>query len=123
MKCLADMGISPHSVAFLRKLGIEAVHLHELGLDRLPDAEIMAKALQEDYVVLTHDLDFGELLALSGAKLPSVVIFRLQNMTPANVNHYLRVLVDGYQDVLAEGVIISVTEGHLRVRKLPIGRQ
>jgi predicted nuclease of predicted toxin-antitoxin system len=123
MKCLADMGISPHSVAFLRELGIEAVHLHELGLDRLPDAEIVAKALQEGYVVLTHDLDFGELLALSGAALPSVVIFRLPDMRPSNVNHYLRVLVAEYQDVLAEGVIISVTEGHLRIRKLPIGRR
>ena len=39
MKFLADMGISPRSVAFLRDLGYEAVHLYELKLDRLPDAE------------------------------------------------------------------------------------
>jgi len=84
MKFLADMGISPRSVAFLRDLGVEAVHLHELGLDRLPDAEIVKKARHEGYVVLTHDLDFGELLALSGAEVPSVVIFRLQNMRPHN---------------------------------------
>jgi len=44
MKFLADMGISPRSVAFLRDLGVEAVHLHELGLDRLPDAGIVEKA-------------------------------------------------------------------------------
>ena len=31
MRFLADMGISPRSVAFLRDLGVEAVHLHKLG--------------------------------------------------------------------------------------------
>jgi predicted nuclease of predicted toxin-antitoxin system len=85
MKFLADMGISPHSVTFLRELGVEAVHLHALGLDRLPDAEIVKMARREGYVVLTHDLGFSELVALSGAELPSVVIFRLQNMRPRNV--------------------------------------
>ena len=120
MKFLADMGISPQSVASLRDLGYEAVHLHELRLDRLPDAEIIAKARREGYVVLTHDLDFGELLALSGANLPSVVIFRLQNMRPYNVNHYLQILVTKHQTALDEGAIFSVSEGHIRVRALPI---
>jgi predicted nuclease of predicted toxin-antitoxin system len=120
MKFLADMGISLRSVAFLRDLGYEAVHLHEMGLDRLPDAEILTKARREGYAVLTHDLDFGELVALSGAKLPSVVIFRLQNMRPRNVNHYLRILVTEHQRELDEGAIFSVTEGHIRVRALPL---
>jgi predicted nuclease of predicted toxin-antitoxin system len=120
MKFLADMGISPHSVAFLRDLGYEALHLHELGLDRLPDAEILAKARREGYVVLTHDLDFGELLAISRARLPSVVIFRLRNMRPTNVNRYLQILVAEHRAHMDQGAILSVTEDRIRVRMLPI---
>ena len=120
MKFLADMGISPRSVAFLRDLSYEAVHLHELGLDRLPDAEILAKARREGYVLLTHDLDFGELLAISGAEIPSVVIFRLRNMRPLSVNHYLRILITEHQASMEQGAIFSVTEGRIRVRTLPI---
>lgn len=71
MRFLADMGISPRTVAFLRKLGYEAVHLHEEGLDRLEDLAILAKARKEGFILLTHDLDFGELIAASGARLPS----------------------------------------------------
>ena len=41
MKFLADMGISPGAVLFLRHLGYDAIHLHELGLDRLPDPQIL----------------------------------------------------------------------------------
>ena len=120
MRFLADMGISPRSVAFLRDRGVEAVHLHELGLDRMSDAEVIKKARREGYVVLTHDLDFAELIALSGAELPSVVIFRLRDMRPDNVNRYLEVLVTEHQRALNQGAIFSVSEGRIRVRMLPV---
>ena len=95
MKFLADMGISPNTVAFLQGLGYDAVHL-------------------------THDLDFGGLVAASGAKLPSVIIFRLRNMRPEQVNRYLQGIITQHQTALEEGAIISVTEGHIRVRVLPV---
>ncbi len=47
MKFLADMGISPRTVEFLRSLGHEAEHLHELGLDRLDDAPVLELARQQ----------------------------------------------------------------------------
>lgn len=122
MKCLADMGISPRSVAFLRNSGVDAVHVHELGLDRLPDARIVEKARSGGYVLLTHDLDFGELLALSGADLPRVVIFQLQSMRPSNVNRYLQILMAEHEAALNEGAILSVSDSHIRVRRLPIER-
>ena len=120
MKFLADMGISPGSVLFLRHLGHDAVHLHELGLDRLPDPQILKMARDEDRVVLTHDLDFGDLMAASGDVLPSVVIFRLRNMGPLNVNRYLQSVLDQHSGDLVQGAILTVTEGHSRVRSLPI---
>jgi predicted nuclease of predicted toxin-antitoxin system len=73
MKFLADMGISPKTVAFLRTLDHDATHLQEQGLERLPDSAILAKAREEARILLTHDLDFGELIAASGACLPSVM--------------------------------------------------
>ncbi len=120
MKFLADMGISPRSVEFLRDLQIDAIHLHELGLEQLPDGEIVAKARREAYIILTHALDFGELLALSGARLPSVVIFRLQNMRPANINRYLQQLIAQHKLMLDQGAIFIISENRIRIRSLPI---
>jgi predicted nuclease of predicted toxin-antitoxin system len=122
MKFLVDMGISPRSAAFLRGLGHDAVHLHDEGLDRLSDTNILTAALEEGRVVLTHDLDFGDLMAASKAQLPSVVIFRLRNMSADHVDHYLRILLANYQDRLVAGVVISVTEREIRIRSLPIGQ-
>ncbi len=120
MRFLADMGISPKTVAFLRSLGHDAVHLHEEGLDRLSDADILAKARSEGRILLTHDLDFGELLAASGERLPSVIIFRLRNMRPDNVNRYIPFILEQYEAKLEEGAILSVNELRIRMRPLPV---
>lgn len=120
MKFLADMGISPNTVSFLRGLGHDAVHLHEQGLDRLQDSVILEKAREEGRTLLTHDLDFGELIAASGARLPSIVVFRLRNMRPGRVNRYLNGIISQHGEALEQGAIISVTEGQTRVRFLPI---
>jgi predicted nuclease of predicted toxin-antitoxin system len=121
MKFLANMGISPITVQFLRDTGHEALHLHEQGLDRLSDAQILEKARREGWIVLTSDLDFGDLLAASGDSLPSVLIFRLQDMRPANVNEHLRQILAHHSTDMTQGVIISVTERRFRVHRLPIG--
>jgi predicted nuclease of predicted toxin-antitoxin system len=55
--------------------------------------------------VLTHDLDFGELLAMSGSAVPSAVIFRLQDMRPKHVNHYLQIMLRDHREALREGAI------------------
>ena len=86
MRFLADMGVSITTVKGLRGAGHEAVHLREEDLIRLPDPEIIAKAAREGRIVLTFDLDFGDILAATQSGAPSVIIFRLRNQTPAAVN-------------------------------------
>jgi predicted nuclease of predicted toxin-antitoxin system len=79
-----------------------ALHLRDEGLIRLPDPEIAAKAVAEDRIVLTFDLDFGDILATARSEAPSVVIFRLRNQTPAAVNPRLfRVINDCAAELLS----------------------
>jgi predicted nuclease of predicted toxin-antitoxin system len=123
MRFLADMGISQQVVTWLTEQGHDAVHLRDQGLQRLEDRDIFLKALQEARIILTWDLDFGEILALSGAQIISAVIFRLHNTRSVHVIHRLeRVLAESAQDLEA-GAIISVEERRHRVRLLPIGRE
>ncbi len=72
MRFLADMGVSMGTVAWLRERGHEVVHLREQGLQRTQDCDILDKARIEGRVVLTFDLDFGDLLALGLFSDPSV---------------------------------------------------
>ena len=120
MKFLADMGISPKTVDFLIALRFESIHLSALKLNKMLDSEILNKAKNEGFILLTHDLDFSELVAASKAKLPSVIIFRLRNMQPNNVNSTLKKIVTNHSSALKQGAIISVTDSQIRVRQLPI---
>ena len=120
MNFLADMGISPRIVEELRKKGHDAIHLAEQGLYRMPDGDILQKARLESRVLLTHDLDFGELLAASGEDLPSVIIFRLKDMRPANVSRHIVSILNKQSDALIKGAVLSVTEQKVRIRVLPI---
>jgi predicted nuclease of predicted toxin-antitoxin system len=52
--------------------------------------------------------------------LPSVIIFRLRNMCPERVNHYLQIVISQHQASLEQGAIVSVAEGQIRVRPLPL---
>jgi len=120
MKFLADMGISPRVVRTLRDNGHDAIHLQEQGLGRMSDADVLIKARNEERVLLTHDLDFGELLATSGENLPSVIIFRLSDMRSENITRYLNGILAQQSQTLAKGAVCSVTEHKIRIRPLPI---
>jgi predicted nuclease of predicted toxin-antitoxin system len=123
MRFLADMGVSQRVVTWLREQSHDAVHLRDQGLQRLENGDIFAKAFQESRIILTWDLDFAEILALSGTQTVSAVIFRLHNTRSVHVIQRLeRVLTESAQD-LEGGAIISVEERRHRVRLLPIGRE
>lgn len=117
MRFLADMGISPRTVAFLRSLGHETVRLDEIGLERSSDRDIIACAVREGRVVLTFDLDYPALLALEPANRVSAVIFRTVNADPAWINGRLAVCLPLTSDALQEGAIVVVEDARLRIRK------
>ena len=120
MKFLADMGISPRTVAKLKREGYDAVHLVEERLEKLEDQKILIKGRDEGRIVLTVDLDFGYLLAVSGARLPSVIIFRLGNESREVIEEYLDEVLSQCHKELNAGAIVSVKDDGFRVRRLPI---
>ena len=88
----------------------------------MADSDILDKARYEERIVLTHDLDFSELLAVSGEEMPSVIIFRVRNMRSERVNYYLNQIIARYRDAFEKGCIVSITENQLRIRFLPLRR-
>src|SRR5437870_8509566 len=108
MRFLADMGVSQRVVEWLRAAGHDAVHLRDEGLQRLPNGEIFQKAASEQRIVLTFDLDFGEILAGSGGQIVSVVLFRLRNTRTDFVIQRLNVVLSDSGTELSPGAIVIV---------------
>ena len=120
MRLLCDMGIAVATANALRDLGHDAVHLADLGLSRAADREILDLARVEKRVVVAHDLDFTDLVAVSGASTPSVVIFRLRVMRPERVLARLVAVIEALAADLDAGAIVTITEALKRVRRLPV---
>lgn len=93
MRFLADMGVALRIVQWLREEGHDAVHLRGEGLQRMPNGEIFEKAVSEERIIPTFDLDFGEILALSGGRPVGVVLFRLHNTRTPHVTERLKTVL------------------------------
>jgi predicted nuclease of predicted toxin-antitoxin system len=82
--------------------------------------QFFAKALNENRVILTFDLDFAEIAALSGGRTGSVVIFRLRNTRFFRVIDRLEAVLPAALPALEQGAIVMVEESRHRIRHLPI---
>ena len=103
MKLLVDMNLSPRWVGLLADAGIDAQHWSTLGAGNAPDSEIMAYAKADDCVVLTHDLDFGAILAATLGSKPSVVQIRAEDVSPETIGRYVIAAVRQMAPELAQG--------------------
>ena len=121
MRFLADMGVSLRVVEWLRSSGHDVIHLRDEGLQTLPNGEIFQKALREERIVLTFDLDFGEIVAASGRRSVSVIVFRLRNTRADFVIQRLKAVLGQSTKDMAQGAVVVVEDGRHRVRRLPIG--
>lgn len=122
MKLLVDMNLSPRWVDTLIKAGFDAVHWSVVGPANAPDTEIMAFAQANDYVVLTHDLDFSAILAATRGAKPSVVQIRADNLAPDAIGTRLIQTLHEMTGDLEQGALVSVDPGRTRLRVLPLWR-
>jgi predicted nuclease of predicted toxin-antitoxin system len=120
MNVLVDMNLSPALCDVLARHGHDALHWSSVGNPRASDAEIMTWARAHGCVVLTHDLDFGTLLALTKARGPSVIQVRTQDVTPQHLELLLIPLLKDVQQTLEAGALVTVDEGRSRIRVLPL---
>ena len=120
MKLLVDMNLSPRWAAVLVDAGLEAAHWSTLGAKNAPDTEIMAYAKTFGYVVLTHDLDFGAILAATHGDKPSVVQIRADNVGPDVIATQIIAALRQMAPELEEGALLTVDANRTRLRVLPL---
>lgn len=120
MKVLVDMNLSPHWVAALQAAGVEARHWSTVGASTASDEEVLIWVAANGFVLLTHDLDFGTILAFSGAATPSVIQIRSEDLRPKTLAGRVASTVRRLAETLVEGAIVTIEPARDRVRILPL---
>jgi predicted nuclease of predicted toxin-antitoxin system len=120
VRFLANMNISPKTVTALRQQGWEIIRLSDLLPVDATDEEVLELARREDWVVITQDLDFSTLVALSGYDRPSLITLRLSVSDPETVTQRLLEVLPQIEQFLRKGCAVTIEDIAVRVRHLPI---
>jgi predicted nuclease of predicted toxin-antitoxin system len=96
MKLLFDHNLSPRLVSLLADLYPNSNHLYLMELDRESDHLVWETAKIQDYIIVTKDSDFNELLILKGFP-PKVIWIRLGNCSTKTIELLLR---NNYETIL-----------------------
>jgi predicted nuclease of predicted toxin-antitoxin system len=115
------MNLSPRWAETLENAGFQAVHWSSVGNPAAPDEELFEWAKANRYIVFTHDLDFGAILAATKAESPSVIHVRTPDNLPESLGETIIHLLNEYEEILLKGALITLDKLKERVRILPLG--
>jgi predicted nuclease of predicted toxin-antitoxin system len=120
IRILIDMNLSPDWVSEFEQHGWSAVHWASVGDPHASDREIADWAIANGYVIFTHDLDFGTMLALTRETGPSIIQVRGRDVLPEHMGPIVIAALKQHGSDLASGALVVVEELRSRIRILPI---
>src|SRR5205823_4853434 len=110
MRLLLDMVLPPSVANWLRSEGHDALHVRDLGLSGAPDSEIFARAAADGRIVVTFDLDFGEVAGLLRDAGAGAILLRLRLTT-----RRLRAVLSTAAAALEAGAIVVAEDARIRI--------
>lgn len=114
MKFLLDESTDQRLAAYLTARGHDVKVIARDFPNALDDRRVLALARRESRVLITNDLDFGELIARDRLPHSGVILFRLHGTSLALKQSRLDALLTRHPDQLREFLV--VTEGRVRRR-------
>ncbi len=116
MRFLLDENTSIVVARWLRSQGHEVFSVYEeaRGID---DDEIIQKAFDEIWILITSDKDFGEKVYRERRSHRGIILLRLENERSANKIDILKSLLENYSEQLSDNFVV-VTEKQVRFAKV-----
>ena len=112
MRFLVDECTGPKVAAWLHSQGHETFSVFD-ETRGIADDEVIQKAYDENWILITNDKDFGEKVYRERRPHRGVIFMRLEDERSANKIEVLQRLLDGYADRLADWFVV-VTDTRVR---------
>ena len=122
MTILVDVNLSPLWVPYFQRQGVLAIYWTDVGRMDAPDADILMFAAAHGHVLMTHDLDFGAMIAASGLAAPSVLQIRTQDVLPDAIGGLVMQSLAAFAAELDQGALVTIASERGRGRLLPFRR-
>jgi len=115
MRFLVDECTGPKVAAWLRGEGHEVFSVFDEARG-IEDDQVIQKAYDENWILITNDKDFGEKVYREQRAHRGIIFMRLEDERPANKIQVLRQLIEGYADRIEDQFVV-VTETQVRFGK------
>jgi predicted nuclease of predicted toxin-antitoxin system len=116
MKIKLDENMPLSLAVLLRSEGHNVATVPEESLSGKDDRHVLETATRENRLLMTHDVDFGDIRAYPVGSHAGVVVFRLHDQRWASVREPAeRLLTSGLLERLEQGLAI-VDENRIRIR-------
>ena len=112
MRFVVDECTGPKVAEWLRGEGHEVFSIFDEA-QGIEDADVLEKALAENWIVITNDKDFGELVFRESRDHHGIIFLRLDDERAANKIEVLRQLFANHATRLPEQ-FVTVTERSVR---------
>jgi predicted nuclease of predicted toxin-antitoxin system len=120
MKLKLDENLSRHLKHVLENLNHDVLTVSDQGLLSQDDIAIGKAAKTEGRMLLTLDLEFGDLRKYPPGSHPGIILFRPRSFGPLAVNRFVEGFVrDENLDEFA-GCVVVVEPSKVRVRRPPL---
>ena len=115
-----DQGLAPRAATILRRSGIDAIHVSEIGMAEADDLLILETTRVRGGACVTLDHDFHTHLAIAGHGRPSVILLRIEGLSAEAQAELIETICTQCEDALARGAAISADGRTIRIRRLPL---
>lgn len=116
-KFLLDADMPKSSADVIRSLGLDIVDVRDIGMRAAKDKELINYALESNRIIITRDMDFGEILRYPDH--PGAIILRLPfEFTSQQLNNVLKDFLGSVEQKILKNAIIIVERSRYRRRSL-----
>lgn len=116
MRFLVDANVSPRVAALLAAAGHDALSVRDVGLAAAPDDDILDWASTSHRVIISHDTDFGTLLAARRQVKPSFILVRSSD--PLTADDVAGLILANLDSVTEDLVVLAAPAGGVAARAI-----
>jgi predicted nuclease of predicted toxin-antitoxin system len=117
MRFLVDESTGPSVARWLRKQGHQVFSIYDESRG-ITDVEVIQKAWQEEWILITNDKDFGDKVYRENQPHRGIVLLRLSDERWGPKIATLKKLLSKYADRLADNFVVA-TETRIRFARKP----
>ena len=116
MRFLVDECTGPAVARWLRGLAHEVLSIYEVTRG-ISDHEILERAYRENWIIITNDKDFAEIVFRDNLPHRGVILLRLHDERASPKIEALRKLLDRHEKQLTDRFVV-VTESKIRFGRI-----